>query len=329
MIRFSVVIQNDIQEYLICETANIDTQKNCEFPGGEISIDELPPFSEFLEKIRDILLKDVSIEVCELTKLEMYFKEEPFFLHTIFVAEIKTGVPRAIKYKSVRWVALDSIPIELLNLYGIQVFQKIDECGYCQFLRERRSEIDEFFGDYFKRAEDNLAILEALKTDEKNDTLYMLAFKQEMVHLRASLIENSKLKKNITVQNYFRLYGRDDLAKCIDELLKIEVMEKVSLKELIKTSVDKFIAHYDKPSPKEKEVYDYCVSVFSISGRFPLEKFVRLLDGYIMSLIMQMWYDAGELGRAMSERCFEEKEYLINYSNSFAAEIISVFQNEL
>ena len=52
----------------------------------------------------------------------------------------------------------------------------------------------------------------------------------------------------ITVQNYLRLYGRYDLAQEVDAFLDIIVKPGLSFRRLIKETVDKFIAHYDKPT---------------------------------------------------------------------------------
>lgn len=253
----------------------------------------------------------------------MYWRDEPLWVHTIFTARLKAGNPRKKYYTKLLWLPINEIDIESLNLYGLQVFRKLDECTYCHFIHDRKNELDEFFKNFFTRQEENLAVLETLETTSGKDALYMLAFKQEMIHLRASLIENAKLKKNITIQNYFRLYGRTDLAERIDALFQTEVQHGLSFKELIKESVDKYIAHYDEPSSKNKDIYDYCVSVFSANGKLALKKFIPLLDGYIMALITEMWYDAGELGISMSDRSSEDRQTIIEHGNNCATQIIS------
>ena len=47
-----------------------------------------------------------------------------------------------------------------------------------------------------------------------------------------------------------------------------------------------------------------------------------------MSLIVQMWYDAGELGVLMSERCIEDEQAIIDFGNTFLSEITEAFQNQ-
>ena len=326
MIRFSLVIQNDAGEFLVCETEKISGQKKYEFPGGEFETSELPPFEDFLKSVHDTVLKDVSIDVCDLERLELYFREEPFFLHTIFTARVLSGDFQPIKYHKAHWMPIDKFVAEEFNLYGLQVLQKLNECGYCHFLRQRHDEINNFFNDYFSKAEENLEVLEALDSAEKNNSLYMIAFKQEMIHIRASMIENARQKRNITIQNYFRLYGRADLADKIDELLQLNVRENLSLRAMIKTTVDKFIAHYDEPSDVDKEIYEYCVSLFALNGKFPLKDFISLLNGYIMSLITLMWYDAGELGVMLSERTTEGQRLIVEYGENLLSKIVNTFK---
>jgi hypothetical protein len=150
-----------------------------------------------------------------------------------------------------------------------------------------------------------------------------------MIHLRASLIESASLKKNITVQNYFRLYNREDLAERIDAILQVGLKSGVFLRDLIKESVDKYIAHYDRPSPKSDDISGFCVSFFSSKGRIPLKKFIQLLDGYIMALITEMWYDAGEFGIAMSDRNDQDRNVIINFGNKFAFELIQSLRDTI
>ena len=193
VIRFSLVIQNENGEFLLCKTADTSEQKRYAFPGGKLETDILPPFETFLEYIHDTMLKSMSINICDIERIELYLREEPFFVHTVFSARITSGIPTAIGYSNVCWVSVDKIDMDSLNIYGLQVIQKIKECGYCQFLYKRREEIDSFFKNYFSKSEENITILDALDVTNSNHSLYMIAFKQEMVHLRASLIENVKL----------------------------------------------------------------------------------------------------------------------------------------
>lgn len=324
MIRFSLVINNQKNEYLICERQLSDTKMGgFEFVGGEIAIETLPSFEWLKNQMEDIVYQKISVEIDNIQKYELYWRDEsPLWIHAIFTATIKSGNPQKGVYTKLLWLPVDKINVQALNEYGVQVFRKINECNYCHFINDKKSQLDDFFESFFAKEEENLALLEAVETVNEDSPVYILAFKQELIHLRAFLIESTNLKKNITVQNYFRLYNRDDLAKRIDALLLIEVKEDLSLREMIKESVDKYIAHYDKPSAESHDIYKYCVSIFSVSGRLPLKELIRLLDGYIMALITEMWYDAGELGISMSERSIEQRNIIINFGNDFAAKLI-------
>ncbi len=328
MIRFSLVIKNEKNEYLICECplSDIETGRY-EFLGGEIAADTLPSFEWLKQQIADIVNKKIGVKVANVQKYELYWRDEStLWIHTIFTATIESGNPQKRFYTKLLWIPVDKIDIQSLNEYGMQVYRKISECSYCYFVYDRKSQLDEFFTSFFTKEEENLAILEALETANEDSPVYMLAFKQELIHLRASLIESIKLKKNITVQNYFRLYCREDLAEKIDVLLQTEVKSHLTLRDMIRESVDKYIAHYDKPSDESDEIYKLCIRVFSANGRLPLKEFIRLLDGYIMALITEMWYDAGELGIAMSDRCPEQRKAIINFGNNFAIKLIEALK---
>lgn len=331
MIRFSLVIENQKNEYLICECPLSDTEiGKYEFLGGEIITDTLPSLELLKQQIADIVREKIGLEIDGVHEYERYWRDElPLWIHVIFRATIKAGNPQKRFYKKIVWQPIDKIDVQTLNMYGLQVHRKISECSYCQSINSKKFKLDEFFTNFFDKEEENLAILETLKKAKRDSPIYMLAFKQELIHLRASLIENTKCTKNITVQNYFRLYSRDDLADKVDALLEIEVEENLSLKIMIRESVDKYIAHYDKPSSESNEIYKSCVSVFSANGRLPLKKFIQLLNGFIMALIIEMWYDAGQLGVTMSDRCPEHRNAIINHGNIFASELTQALKAKI
>lgn len=330
MIRFSLIIQNHKNEYLICERPSSDKEiGNYEFLGGELDLTTLPDFKWFTQQIKIIIYDRIGVKIGEMQKIEMYWRDEPLWAHTIFAAKIVSGNPQKNFYTKLKWLPISKIPIESSNYYGLQVFRKLDECTYCHFIRNRQDELDRFFENFFTRQEENLSVLQTLEDADTGSAQYILVFKQEMIHLRASLIENTKLKKNITVQNYFMLYGRPDLAEKINTLLCAEVRSGLSLKELVKESVDKYIAHYDEPSSENKNIYNYCLSIFSATGKLPLNRFIPLLDGYIIALITEMWYDAGELGISMSNRCPEDRKVIIEYGNNCYNQIISALSGDI
>lgn len=121
--------------------------------------------------------------------------------------------------------------------------------------------------------EQNLSILDVIGEETISPATYNLALNQELIHLRASFIENDKLKKNITIQNYLKLYGRNDLAEEIDSFLGINVRDGLPLRKLIKETVDKYIAHYDRPTEESKEIYSYCRFLFTQESPLSLQEF--------------------------------------------------------
>ena len=315
MIRFSLVIQNKKKEYLICKCPLTEQDDfSYEFLGGEIIGNTIPNGVELELAVNKIAYEKLGVMVGELSEMEMYWKEDYVpWVHVIYSANIKSGNPQKKFYKKILWEKLDDIEMTSLNLYGIQVVRKLNECKYCHYIHDFKEDLDEFFGNFFSRQEEYIQTLEAIGTNNINDVVYNVIFKQVLSHFRASLIESETLKKNITVQNYLRLYDRDDVAKQLNDLLLIEIMPTLSLKSMIKESVDKYIAHYDKPTQKSDEIYTICKAFFAENGKFPLQEFMRYLDGFIMSLFTEMWYDAGELGIKISERCIVQREAIIEY----------------
>lgn len=66
-----------------------------------------------------------------------------------------------------------------------------------------------------------------------------------LVMLRGILVENQQLKHNYTIQNFLRLYQREDLICKIEEYLDTPINSRYTLKKAIKIVVDKYIAHND------------------------------------------------------------------------------------
>jgi hypothetical protein len=232
MIRFSLVIINKNNEYLICECPPSNTETGrYEFLGDEIATDTLPSIEWLKQQIVSVVNQKVGIQIDNIQKYEIYWHDEPpLWIHAIFTATIKSGNPQKRFYTKLLWLPEDKIDVHILNVFGMQVYRKIKECNYCHLLHDRKTQLDEFFTNFFSREEENLTTLKALKSTKKDNPIYKLVFKQELIHLRAFLIESTKLNKNITVQNYFRLYNRNDLAEKIDALLQIEVKTNLSLR---------------------------------------------------------------------------------------------------
>lgn len=312
MVRISVVIQNSKGEYLICKCPLTTVEeKSYEFAGGEILGIEIPYGNNLDIQVNKICYDKLGITVEDIHEMEIFWSEEIVpWIHVIYSAKIKSGNPEKRFYKKILWKSLDEMQVRNFNLYGYQVFVKLNECSYCRLIHCKKELIDEFFNNFFDTQEAYLGVLESLSDAEEGSTIYEMAFKQILLHLRASLIETESAQKNITVQNYFKLYERKDLADEVDSLLEINITPELTLREMIKESVDKYIAHYDKPTQKSREIFDMCKTILSPNGKFPLHELMKLLDTVIMSLITEMWYDAGELGVKMSERSYEKKAVL-------------------
>ena len=60
--------------------------------------------------------------------------------------------------------------------------------------------------------------------------------------------------------------------------------------------VDTNIAHYDRSTEETKQIVTFCNSVFGKEGKFPIDQFVGIMESYMMSLVIEMWFYAGELG---------------------------------
>lgn len=81
--------------------------------------------------------------------------------------------------------------------------------------------------------------------DASNQAEYLMVFDAAMVLFRSLFLE--KGKNNYTIQNYYRLTGREDAADAIDGFLDsdIDSWSGLSIRKLLKTIADKFICHID------------------------------------------------------------------------------------
>ena len=325
--HFSIVICNSKNEYLLGERHSNSERPTVEFVGCELEGIELSERSCIEDFLKDTIRKRVGISICNLVLIERFFNYEPRIVHAIFLASIESGTPQKLFYDKIFWSTIPSICFDRLDVYGKQVVTKLSECLYCHYIANNKEQLDDFFENFFAKQKESLSVLEAVEGEELNPPVYEIALKQELVYLRASFIENEKLKKNITVQNYLRLYGRYDLAQEVDAFLDIIVKPGLSLRRLIKETVDKFIAHYDKPTDESKSIYDYCLRLFSQRSPLALQRLIPLIQGFVMWLCTEMWYDAGELGVSMSDRNDETRELFVQQRNSIIASFSSAVES--
>ena len=94
------------------------------------------------------------------------------WVHVIYSANIKSGNPQKKFYKKILWEKLDDIEMTSLNLYGIQVVRKLNECKYCHYIHDFKEDLDEFFGNFFSRQEEYIQTLEAIGTNNINAVSY-------------------------------------------------------------------------------------------------------------------------------------------------------------
>lgn len=141
-----------------------------------------------------------------------------------------------------------------------------------------------------------MLVSNVIKQAGDSEDIYKMAIRYYFSHLRAWLVESPNLKKNRTVQNYLLLYERQDLLTEVNQVLELHVTEDWTLRYLIKSYIDTNIAHYDRSTEETKQIVTFCNSVFGKEGKFPIDQFVGIMESYMMSLVIEMWFYAGELG---------------------------------
>ena len=126
--RISVILCDNKGKYLIVRTED-NSERNIEFPGFSEKNYEFP------EEQREQLInqefgKILGISVDSLSLIEVFTDWEYPLRHYIFLGNISNGVPAKIKYKNIYWKKLEEINEDELNIYGLQVYQKLAECSY-------------------------------------------------------------------------------------------------------------------------------------------------------------------------------------------------------
>ena len=294
--RISVVIQDKKGKYMVVQKNDEDDVWN-EFPGFSYANAEVDDEEKELESIVNGINDILEIEITNLKWIETFFDDSIPWRHYIYRAELKSGNPVKKYYNKIYWKQLKEIDPETLNLYGLQVWQKISECAYCRRLCDKKPERERFFAEYMSH-DAGMLVSNVLSAAGDNEEVYKIAIRYYFSHLRAWLVETDspERKKNRTIQNYLKLYERIDLLEEVDALLDLNITDKWSLKTLIKDFVDKNVAHYDKATKKTEQVVEFCEETFSKNGNFPLQEFVPFVERYMMSIVLEMWFYAGELG---------------------------------
>ncbi len=92
----------------------------------------------------------------------------------------------------------------------------------------------------------------------ENSKEYDVYFEVILVQLRAMFIENTRYKGNYTSQVYMKKLGMESEVDRINSYLDEKITDDLSIREAIKTIVDKHIVHYDYLSDKDVEKIEIC-----------------------------------------------------------------------
>ena len=294
--RISLVIQDKKGKYLL-----LHKNDSIEFPGfsceGAMRAEESEEYQMIISEIQ----KCLGVKVANLKLIETFFDDSIPWCHYIYRAEISSGNPQKGYYNGIYWKLLSEMSSDGMNMYARQVLQKISECAYCRKICDKKSDIDTFIQNYMSH-DAGVLVSEILESDAgENEDVFKMAIRYYFSHLRAWLVESPNLKKNLTIQNFLNLYERPDLVAEVDTFLNLNVTEEWVMKKLIRDFVDKNVAHYDQVTEDTERVERFCETIFAKNGKYPLNKFVLDVEAYMMSLIMEIWYYAGEMGTMISE----------------------------
>lgn len=90
------------------------------------------------------------------------------------------------------------------------------------------------------------------KLDEE---AYSIFVESILVDCRALFIENSRYKTNCTLQNFYKATNHPEYADAIDEYFDRATSNGVSLREVMKTWVDKHIVHFDYVNEEAEDTH--------------------------------------------------------------------------
>ncbi len=298
--RVSVIIQDKKGRYLIAEKAGVE-EEPIEFPSFSCKDAKLPEGDEGIKLVTEGIKEVIGIEIENPKLIETFFDDEYPFYHYIFRVEKYSGSPVKGYYDRIYWQKLDEIKCEGMSWIALQVYQKVSECAYCLKICDKKPEIDIFIQEYMSHDAGRMVseILDSPASDNKD--AYNMALRYYFSHLRAWLVESPNLKKNRTIQNFLIMYERQDLLDEVNAVLDLQVKESWTVRTLIRDFVDKNIAHYDQMKMETEQIISFCEQIFSKEGRYPLIEFVQDIEFYMMSLVLECWYYAGEMGSMISE----------------------------
>lgn len=102
-----------------------------------------------------------------------------------------------------------------------------------------------------------------------------------LVQVRVMFIESPMLSKNYSAQNYLQRIGASDLEIDIECYFDNEISDGITLREGIRTSVDKFIAHYDN-------ICDYDLMV-EHTCRIKLAELEKILPDLVKDMLLRLF----------------------------------------
>ena len=164
----------------------------------------------------------------------------------------------------------------------------------CEFIAKSGDQIfQETFLKYYELFKSRVKRLSEL---DKNSLDYKTYFDMALIQLRALCIEGQHHTDNYTLQNYLKKFGLSKEAEVVNEFFLRKIGGQITLKELIKVTTDKFVAHYDAILKKNKEDDDYDYDKFaknigikflcehnlsSSESGIELQKIMEFMDGKV------------------------------------------------
>lgn len=116
--------------------------------------------------------------------------------------------------------------------------------------------------------------IEKFSSLSENTEEYDVYFEVILVQLRAMFIENAKYKDNYTSQVYMHKLGMKNEIDRINSYLDEKIIDDLSIREAIKTIVDKYIVHYDNLNDKDIKKIEVCkANLRNKDSRYYLWKF--------------------------------------------------------
>lgn len=289
IVYISAVIEDRKGQILMCAVNNENNREVWVFPGTYAS-------SEYsaICKLQEFCNLELNIEI-ECERFFLRDIKSDSFIRMGCNAKIVKGTIIKKNYKKTKWFSVCEIKELEIWDYDRVVAEKVATCEYCKYRFYNKEEIEEFDENMQNKME-VVTDLSKILDETSDDTMIKIVFERYLSHVRAMYIENSgkSLKNNITIQNYLKVNKYEDLAQYIEDIFEIEINEGITLKKVIRECVDKYIAHYDKPSEETNYYYELCSKLIGKQGKIPLRDFMASLQYCTRMCLTVVWYESGE-----------------------------------